>query len=277
VDHAEKAFWKRVNYNLECDARAQICTLGGGNHFLEIQKDTHGKIWVMIHSGSRNMGKLTGDIYHDLALACNTKWRSALNIPDLAFFPFSSDEGQEYYEAMSFCLDFALYNRYAMMDMVQLAFELAGFSIEGCKKRIINIHHNYAAKESHFKQTGITHRKGATFAGPNTIGIIPGSMGTKSYIVKGRGNPQSFHSCSHGAGRAMGRAVAKRTLSMHDFEKAMRGIDFRPSAATLDESPMAYKDIDVVMKEQEDLVSILHELSPVVPIKDETEGRKGGR
>jgi tRNA-splicing ligase RtcB len=261
--HDGKLFWKRVRFNINQDARSQISTLGGGNHFVEIQSDPNKKVWIMIHSGSRNIGKITGDDYHKLAVVKNESWRSRLPHKDLSFFPFDSDEGQEYYEAMNFALDFAFYNRLCMMETIEEAFKGVGFKITG---KMINIHHNYATKESHYKSHCIVHRKGATFAGPNTTGIIPGSMGTSSYIVKGRGNPESFHYSSHG-GRRMSRKSAKSSISLHDFEKAMNGIDFNVTKNALDEAPQAYKDIDTVMEEQKDLVNILFKLTPLMVIK----------
>jgi len=265
-----KSFWKTAPVNIDQCVREQIATLGGGNHFWNLLTDEQGNTWIMIHSGSRNIGKTVCDTYSNISWERNQAWHTNLPVEmkALSFLPFSSNEGKEYFDAMNFCLDFAEMNRYCMMEISIEVFEALGFPMPPAKK-MINIHHNYAALESHFKETCIVHRKGATFASHQTTGIIPGSMGTASYIVQGLGQPKSFHSCSHGAGRAMSRTQAKSSIGMEAFKKSMKGIEFTPTHATLDESPDAYKDIEKVMTSQSDLVKILYKLMPVAVIKGE--------
>jgi tRNA-splicing ligase RtcB len=261
------------------NAQKSLGTLGGGNHFIEIQKGSDGHIWVMIHSGSRNLGKQVADHYNKIAIDLNKKWFSS--VPEeweLAYLPVDSEEGQAYIREMQYCVDFALANRKLMMDRILTIFDNQ-FSIEGADinwpptftfEPIINIAHNYAKKEKHLGKEVWIHRKGATLADVDTIGIIPGSQGTKSYIVKGKGNIQSFKSCSHGAGRKMGRKEAERTLNLEEEIKKLNDmgvIHGIRGVSELDEAPGAYKDIDVVMKNQEDLVEVLVELTPLAVIK----------
>jgi len=245
----------------------QIGTLGGGNHFIEIQKGSDGFIWVMIHSGSRNFGLKVAEYYNHKAIELNQKYFCKITKEKELAFLDMEDEGQQYFDEMNYCVKFALANRKLMMDRVEEIF----YDITKCGfEPMINIAHNYAAMEHHFGQDVLVHRKGATLAREDTIGIIPGSQGTKSYIVTGKGNPESFHSCSHGAGRKMGRKEAQRTLNL-DAEKKMlddQGIIHAiRNAKDLDEAPSAYKDINVVMANQLDLIDILAELSPLGVIK----------
>jgi len=249
------------------NALTQIGTLGGGNHFIEIQKGSDGHIWVMIHSGSRNIGKQTADAFNKIAIALNEKWHSTLPKEwELAFLPLDSDEGKAYIESMNYCVEFALANRKLMMDRILEIFYQDGILFDP----MINIAHNYASMENHFGRNVMVHRKGATLAREGTIGIIPGSQGTKSYIVRGKGNKDSFESCSHGAGRKMGRKEAERTLDLEAEKKLLddQGIIHAiRGKGDLDEAPGAYKDISIVMKNQEDLVEILVELTPLGVIK----------
>ena len=243
-------------------ARKQLGTLGGGNHFIEIQEDSQDRLWVMIHSGSRNFGLKIAKEYHAKAKTLCERWYS--NIPDmeLAFLPIETKEAKEYLEAMNYALQFAQANRSMMMEKV--------ISVLGNVQETINIHHNYAAFESHFGKNVLVHRKGATRAREGEIGIIPGSQGTKSYITQGLGNADSFQSCSHGAGRKMGRKEAIRTLSFDDEVKAMESKGIIHSIRTekdLDEAAGAYKDIDTVMLNQKDLVAIRETLKPLGVIK----------
>jgi len=254
------------------NALKSLGTLGGGNHFIEIQKGSDGHIWIMIHSGSRNLGKQVADHYNEIARELNQKWYS--EVPDkweLAFLPIDSKEGQSYIREMNYAVEFALANRRLMMERVKTIFEWA-LSEEQDKDvlfdEMINIAHNYARQENHFGTNLWVHRKGATSAKEGEIGIIPGSQGTKSYIVKGKGNQDSFESCSHGAGRVMGRKQAQRTLSYEEEMKKMEGvIHGMRGEKDLDEAPGSYKDIDVVMENQKDLVEILVELNPLAIIK----------
>lgn len=235
------------------------------NHFIEIQSGSDGHIWVMIHSGSRNFGLKTADAYHKKAVAMCERWVSNIPDKDLAFLPLDTPEGREYLTAMNYCLDFAFANRALMMkNILEIVSDLTGATIE----QEVNIHHNYAQIENHFGEDVIVHRKGATKATTDTIGIIPGSMGSHSYIVSGKGNPDSFMSCSHGAGRKMGRKEAKRTLDLaQEQEKMKRVVHGLRNVSNLDEAPGAYKDIDIVMENQKDLVDILVELTPIANIK----------
>lgn len=250
-------------------ARKQIGTLGGGNHFIELQKDTENNIWIMIHSGSRNLGYQVAKHYNNIAKRLNDKWHSS--VPKeyrLAFLPINSQEAKDYMIEMQYCVDFALTNRTLMMDRIlQVIMQTVGL-IKYDEK--INIAHNYAAWEHHFGRDVIVHRKGATLARKGTVGIIPGSQGSKSYIVRGLGNPESFESCSHGAGRVMSRTKAKETLNLEEEIKKMdeKGIIHgMRNKADLDEAASAYKNIDEVMENQKDLVEILVELTPIAVIK----------
>ena len=260
------------------NALKSLGTLGGGNHFIEIQKGSDGYIWIMIHSGSRNLGKQVADYYNKLAVELNRKWFS--DVPkewELAFLPVDSEEGQSYIREMNYCVDFALANRQLMMDRIMEIFKnIIGSDFNNITSEefndvdIINIAHNYAKIENHFGENVWVHRKGATLATENTIGIIPGSQGTKSYIVKGKGNKESFMSCSHGAGRKMSRTQAIEEL---DLEKEIKILDDLGvihgirNKEDLDEAPSSYKNIDEVMENQKDLVEILVELTPLAVIK----------
>jgi tRNA-splicing ligase RtcB len=256
-------------------ALRQIGTLGGGNHFIEIQKGSDGHIWIMIHSGSRNLGKQVADHYNRLAVGLNEKWHSAVpKAWELAFLPLDSGEGQAYLAEMQYCVEFALANRKLMMfRIIDAIFEhCGGFRAIPAtwQTDIINIAHNYAAMEHHFGANVMVHRKGATQTRDGQVGIVPGSQGSKSYIVIGKGNPDSFQSCSHGAGRKMGRKQAQRTLSLKDEVRRLDEMGVLHAIrheSDLDEAPGAYKDIDEVMANQADLVDIAVELRPLAVIK----------
>lgn len=259
-----------VQQELE-SAKKQLGTLGGGNHFIEIQKDDNGYIWFMIHSGSRNFGYKIAKEYNRKAQEMCKMWYS--NIPvikgedGLAFLPIQTKEAEEYIKAMNFALKFALQNRKLMMERVKISVsEYIGFKVE----QEINIHHNYAALEHHFGSNVWVHRKGATSAKKDQLGIIPGSQGTCSYIVKGKGNPESFRSCSHGAGRAMSRTKAQKNLDLKNEIEILESQGIIHGIRTnkdLDEASGAYKDIDVVMEEQKDLVDIIVKLTPLAVVK----------
>lgn len=228
----------------------------------------------MIHSGSRNLGKQVADYYNKIAIKLNEKWYSSVPKEwQLAFLPLDSDEGQAYLREMNYCVEFALANRKLMMDRIMMIFSditKCSFIWFDKKIEIINIAHNYAKMENHFGQNVMVHRKGATLADTDTVGIIPGSQGTKSYIVRGRGNPDSFNSCSHGAGRRMGRKDAGKRLDLKEEIKKLddQGIIHAiRSVNDLDEASGAYKSIDEVMTNQKDLVEILVELQPLAVIK----------
>jgi tRNA-splicing ligase RtcB len=253
------------------NAHTQIGTLGGGNHFIEIQKDEDNTIWIMIHSGSRNIGLQVAKYYNALAEDLNKQWHSGIPTKwELAFLPLNIECGQNYMLEMQYCVDFALANRLLMINRVVDIFEDTMKWKIVDRKSIVNIAHNYATMENHFGKNVLVHRKGATLARENTIGIIPGSQGTKSYIVKGKGNPESFMSCSHGAGRKMGRKEAQRVLDLEAQKIFLDGqgiIHSIRNTKDLDEAPGAYKDISEVMRHQQELVEILVELSPIAVIK----------
>lgn len=244
--------------------------MGGGNHFIEIQRGSDGHIWLMVHSGSRNIGKRVADYYNKLAIRKKDEWGS--DIPknwQLDFLPVDSEECQKYLIEMRYCVEFALASRKLMMKKIKEIFEK---NTEGrlFLPEMINIAHNYASFENHFGEDVIVHRKGATQARKGQWGIIPGSQGSKSYIVRGKGNPESFESCSHGAGRKLGRRQAQRILVLEeeieklDKKKILHSIRGRRD---LDEAPSAYKDIDLVMENQKDLVDIEIELTPLAVVK----------
>jgi len=250
-------------------ASTQIGTLGGGNHFIEFQRDTKGFVWIMLHSGSRNLGYKVARYYNIIAKMLNEKWQS--KVPkkwDLAFLPAESEEGQSYLDEMNYCVKFAKASRKVMMDKIKniINTELGETKFE----EDIDVTHNYARLENHFDKNVWIHRKGAISARLGEIGIIPGSMGTKSYIVEGLGNKESFESASHGAGRVMSRAKAIKELDLEeqknilDKQGIIHGIRHQND---LDEAPFAYKNIKTVMENQKDLVKIVEELSPLVVIK----------
>ena len=250
-------------------AQRQVGTLGGGNHFIELQRDEQGKLWIMIHSGSRNLGKQVGDHYNKLAVMLNERWHSMVK-PELrlAFLPLRTQEFNDYWAEMQYCVEFALCNRRLMMERIQevIADALPGIEFEP----MINIAHNYAAWEHHYGKNVIVHRKGATLAREGIVGIIPGSQGTASYIVEGLGNPDSFNSCSHGAGRLMSRTAAVKTLSLEDEVKKLNDqgiVHAIRSQRDLEEAAGAYKDIEQVINNELDLVKILTRLLPIAVIK----------
>ena len=247
----------------------EVGTLGGGNHFIELQKDEEGNLWIMIHSGSRNLGKQVGDYYNKIAASLNEKWHSVVS-PEirLPFLPHGTREFGAYWNEMKYCIDFALCNRRLMMERIQ---EVIADSLKGIEfEPMINIAHNYAAFEHHFGKDVIVHRKGATLAREGVIGIIPGSQGTASYIVEGLGNPDSFCSCSHGAGRVLSRKAAIKTL---DMDAEVRNLEAKGIIHAIrcqddmQEASGAYKDIDTVIANESDLVKVKTKLLPIAVIK----------
>lgn len=250
-------------------ATRQIGTLGGGNHFIELQRDSDGYMWIMIHSGSRNLGLQVGEYYNKIAKELNSRWYSNID-PEIQmhFLPLKTKEFKDYWDEMNYCIQFAFCNRSLMMERIK---EVIADCIPEAKfEPMINIAHNYAAWENHFGENVIVHRKGAVRAREGEVGIIPGSQGTKSYIVEGLGNPDAFMSSSHGAGRVMSRTEAVRTLSLQgEIEKLeSRGIIHAIRCQKdLEEAASAYKDIDEVMANQADLVKITTSLEPIAVIK----------
>jgi tRNA-splicing ligase RtcB len=255
----------------------QVGTLGSGNHFVELQKDSNEKLCIMLHSGSRNVGYTIAKHYNELAIKMTPELDPKI---ELNYLNLDSDEGNEYLTAMNFALDFALESRKHMMEKVKnVVLNLIDKHTDwkGTKfLKEVNIHHNFAIMEEHFGELVMVHRKGATQAFKNQLGIIPGSMGTNSYIVKGKGNPDSFMSCSHGAGRIMGRNEFNRTHLKEECTEAMRGIDHghwkenrkaKNGKYDLSESPQAYKDIDKVIENEKDLVDVVIKLRPIASVK----------
>ncbi len=245
----------------------QVGTLGGGNHFLELCLDESQNVWVMLHSGSRGMGNIIGRYFIGLAKRDMEKWFINLPNKDLAYFPQGTEHFEDYWQAVLWAQEYARINRQEMMRLVLETLtrvELPPFSVMG---EAISCHHNYVALENHYKSNIFLTRKGAISAREGEWGIIPGSMGTKSYIVKGKGNPESFCSCSHGAGRRMGRKEAKRRFSVEDMVTQTQGVECRKDEEVIDEIPAAYKPIEEVMENQNDLVEIVHTLKQVVCIK----------
>ena len=250
----------------------QLGTLGGGNHFIEVCRDDgDGLLWLLLHSGSRNVGKTVAEIHIGKAKSGVKKMAESLPDPDLAFFVAGTPEFREYREDVEWCQAYALRNREIMMDRIlrQLAHAL-GF--EGDTARLgltmsVNCHHNYIADEVHFGEKVVVTRKGAIRAGAGELGIIPGSMGTGSFIVRGLGNRDSFESAPHGAGRRMSRNAAKRTFTREDLERQTEGVECRKDAGVLDEIPGAYKEIREVIEKSSDLVEIVARLRQLVCVK----------
>lgn len=243
-------------------------TLGTGNHFIEICLDEADRVWLMLHSGSRGVGNRIGRYFIELAKGDMRRWHVNLPNADLAYLPEGTEHFDDYVRAVSWAQAFAKANRERMMQSVIGALRGSGalppFQTAGA---VVNCHHNYVAREHHYGENVLVTRKGAVRARAGDLGIIPGSMGTRSYIVRGKGNPESFDSCSHGAGRAMSRGEAKRTFTLEDHAKATAGIECRKDAEVIDETPAAYKSIDAVMEAQKDLVEIVHTLRQVVCVK----------
>ncbi|NLR73873.1 RtcB family protein [Leeia aquatica] len=246
--------------------RCQMGTLGGGNHFIELCLDEEQRVWVMLHSGSRGIGNVMGRYFIDAARKEMRRHQIHLPDIDLAYLQEGSEWFDDYVEALNWAQDYALLNRRTMMELVVSAIRplLPAFGLDG---EAINCHHNYVQEETHFGQSLYITRKGAIRAGQGELGIIPGSMGARSFIVRGLGNAQSFCSCSHGAGRVMSRTDARRRFTRHDLELQTAGVECRKDRGVLDEIPGAYKDIDQVMSHQTDLVEVVHTLKQVLCIK----------
>ncbi|MGS1077653.1 RtcB family protein [Pseudoxanthomonas beigongshangi] len=246
----------------------QLGTLGGGNHFIEICLDESDAVWVMLHSGSRGTGNLIGTYFIERAREALAHRVLGFHLPDkdLAFFMEGEPLFDDYVEAVSWAQDYARHNREAMMARVlaEMRHRLPRFQLE---KLAVNCHHNYVQKETHGGQELLVTRKGAVSAREGELGIIPGSMGTRSYIVRGKGNTDSFHSCSHGAGRVMSRTAARQRITLSQHREATAHVECRKDEGVIDESPAAYKSIDAVMAAQSDLVEVVHTLRQVICIK----------
>ena len=265
-------------------------TLGTGNHFIEVVLDENDDVWFLLHSGSRGVGNRFGTFFIELAKNDMRQWMINLPDQDLAYLPQGTEHFEDYVHAVHWAQDYALANRELMMGNIICAVRESGLvpafaagdsagpvpgrlashrgtaeaAIPTC---VVSCHHNYVAWEHHYGENVLVTRKGAVRAREGDMGIIPGSMGARSYIVRGKGNPESFMSCSHGAGRAMSRAEAKRRFTVDDHVKATAGVECRKDADVIDETPMAYKSIDAVMEAQKDLVEVVHTLRQVVCVK----------
>ena len=277
-DHAAKRFKKQLSLILgrhpgiqkrkgkNTSWAHQLGTLGGGNHFIEICLDESGQVWVMLHSGSRGIGNAIGTYF--IELAKRDAERNQLRLPDrdLAYFPEGARHFDDYVEAVGWAQDYARANREEMMDLVLEAMRrhLPAFQVTGAA---VNCHHNYVERERHYGEDVWLTRKGAIRARAGDLGIIPGSMGARSYIVRGKGSPESFHSCAHGAGRRMSRNMAQKNFKVEDLVRQTQGVVCRKDKGVLDEIPGAYKNIDEVMANQSDLVEVVHTLKQVLCVK----------
>jgi tRNA-splicing ligase RtcB len=247
--------------------RLHLGTLGTGNHFIEVCLDESGCVWFMLHSGSRGVGNAIGSYFIELAKKDMRTWMVNLPDQDLAYFPEGTEHFDQYVRAVEWAQNFARLNRAVMMANVIAAARGVIAKPFDANVEAVNCHHNYVSRERHFGEDILVTRKGAVSAKQGELGIIPGSMGARSYIVRGLGNEESFHSCSHGAGRKMSRSEAKKRFSLADHEAATADVECRKDADVIDETPAAYKDIDAVMRAQRDLVEVVHTLKQVVCVK----------
>jgi len=265
----DKEFWDEFQHltpavkDLAGKARKQLGTLGGGNHFIELCLDTQDRVWMMLHSGSRNIGKTLAEIH--IHRARKLAHNQDLPDRDLAVFLAGTREMEDYRRDLFWAQRYAMKNREAMLDLYEGV--LRQFRPDMQVADAVLCHHNYVAEEKHFGEEVLVTRKGAIRAGKGDLGIIPGSMGTRSYVVRGLGNPMSFESASHGAGRRMSRGEAKRRFSVRDLLQQTEGVECRKDAGVLDEIPSAYKPIEKVMENQKDLVEVVAELRQVLCVK----------
>ena len=256
----------KMQRNADTTWARQLGTLGGGNHFIELCLDEQQDVWLMLHSGSRGIGNIIGRYFIELARKDMGQHLANLPDRDLAYLREGAQHFDDYVEALHWAQDYAMTNRREMLRLIlqALARQLPPFTVT---REAINCHHNYVAIEQHFGEELFITRKGAIRAGAGELGIIPGSMGAKSYIVRGKGEADSFCSCSHGAGRRMSRGQAKKKFDQQDLIAQTAGVECRKDSGVLDEIPAAYKDIDAVMAQQSDLVEIVHTLKQVVCVK----------
>ena len=249
-------------------AAKQLGTLGGGNHFIEICLDREDRVWAMLHSGSRGIGNMIGRYFIARAKKDMEDALSTLPDKDLAYFAEGTQHFDDYVEAVGWAQDYARQNRILMMGFVMDALKsIRDLPEFNARVEAVNCHHNYVVREEHYGEEVWVTRKGAVRAGRGEMGIIPGSMGARSYIVRGLGNPESFESCSHGAGRTMSRTAARKKFTKEDHERMTAGVECRKDAGVLDETPAAYKSIDDVMNAQKDLVEVVHEIKQVICVK----------
>jgi len=241
-------------------------TLGTGNHFVEVCLDLNDHVWIMLHSGSRGVGNRIGSYFIQKAKEDMRKYFINLPDQDLAYLAEGTENFDDYWKAVSWAQDYALLSRQIMMENAQRALEATVRPFE-VVEQAVNCHHNYVAVENHYGENVYVTRKGAIRARKGDLGIIPGSMGAQSFIVRGKGNPESFHSCSHGAGRTMSRTEAKKTITLEQHKADLEGVECRNDETTLDESPKAYKPIKYVMEAQQEMVEVVVELHQVVCVK----------
>jgi tRNA-splicing ligase RtcB len=249
------------------DPMVQLGTLGGGNHFIEICLDEQDRVWVMLHSGSRNVGNRIGMYFISKAKKEMERLGITLTDKNLAYLKDGSELFYDYVDAVSWAQEYARINRKIMLETILNIFRRMFKNNFTTDKKAVNCHHNYVQREEHFGENLWITRKGAVSAMEGQLGIIPGSMGTCSYIVEGKGNPESFHSCAHGAGRSMGRKQAKKIFTIEDHIKATEGVECRKDKHVLDETPGAYKDINGVINAQTDLINILYKLKQIICVK----------
>jgi len=270
--------WRQLQgkFNVLCDKHAllkntnnlnHLGTLGTGNHFIEVCLDESNKVWFMLHSGSRGVGNRIGTHFIELAKKDMEKWMIHLPDRDLAYLPEGSEHFNQYIEAVEWAQEFARINREVMMSRVVAAASKHIPIAFDCQVEAVNCHHNYVSRENHYGKNVLITRKGAVRARKDELGIIPGSMGARSFIVRGLGNDESFHSCSHGAGRIMSRTEAKKRVSLDEHIAATATVECRKDASVIDETPAAYKPIEQVMEAQKDLVEIVHTLRQVICVK----------
>ena len=245
-----------------------LCSMGTGNHFCELCLDESDNVWIMLHSGSRGIGNKVGSHFIELAKRDMERWFIHLPDKDLAYIPEGSEHFDEYCTAVEWAQQFAMINRGLMLSNVILALQgIRDLPPFQASLEAVNCHHNYISREAHFGENVWVTRKGAVRARLGDMGIIPGSMGAKSFIVRGKGNPESFCSCSHGAGRRMSRSEANKTFTIEVHIKAPEGVECRKDADVIDETPASYKSIDEVMAAQSDLVEIVHTLKQFLCVK----------
>jgi tRNA-splicing ligase RtcB len=270
---SEDSRWKRIierhpkALSGNVNTHRHLGTLGTGNHFIELCLDKENGVWMMLHSGSRGIGNRLGAYFIQKAKEEMERWHISLPDPDLAYLPEGSELFEDYWQAVSWAQDFALTNRTLMMGRAIESLSVAlGIPVD-TSDMAVNCHHNYVARENHFGQNILVTRKGAVRARLGDLGIIPGSMGARSFIVRGKGNPESFNSCSHGAGRRMSRGQAKKQFTLDDLAQQTAGVECRKDKDVIDEIPGAYKDIQVVMDNQNDLVDVVAELKQILCVK----------
>mgnify|MGYP000856098478 CR=1 FL=1 len=264
IEAEAESFGRGMPHGLNVE---QLGTLGTGNHFIEICLDENDDVWIMLHSGSRGLGNRIGSYYIERAKEEMRRWHINLPDADLSYLPEGSKYYGAYIRAVGFAQDFALENRRRMMYAVKSAVEKTLGKLVNPSSEAVFCHHNYVAHERHYGKNLWVTRKGAVRAGLDCFGIIPGSMGAKSFIVKGKGNRESLESCSHGAGRVMSRTVARKTITLDQHIEDTKGVECRKDIGIIDESPRAYKNIDDVMNAQKDLVDIVHTLRAVLCVK----------